>query len=72
MLDDRDGVLDDAHGDAWWAWLRLSNALALRDWPTIVTTTSVLGPASVAPSDETPGHGRPVGACLRTGKCSLV
>ncbi|MFG1918250.1 DEAD/DEAH box helicase [Micromonospora sp. NPDC048898] len=62
VLDDRDGVLDDAHGDAWRAWLRLSNALALRDWPTIVTTTSVVGPSSVAPSDETSGHGRPVGA----------
>ncbi|MBT8225806.1 MAG: DEAD/DEAH box helicase [Dactylosporangium sp.] len=60
VLDDRDAVLGDAHPEAWRAWLRLSNALVLRDWPTVVTTTSLVG-SSTAKSDETE-HSRPVGA----------
>ncbi|MEW2591124.1 DEAD/DEAH box helicase [Micromonospora aurantiaca] len=63
VLDDRDEVLDDAHAKAWRAWLRFSNALALRDWPTVVTTTSLVaglpGGASVA---DPAGPGRPMGA----------
>ncbi|MFF0372304.1 DEAD/DEAH box helicase [Micromonospora sp. NPDC005087] len=62
VLDDRDEVLNDAHADAWRAWLRLSNAFALRDWPTAVTTTSLVGPPSAVAVDETSGHGRPLGA----------
>ncbi len=42
VLDDRDGVLDQAHADAWREWLRISNATALRNWPTVVTTTSLV------------------------------
>jgi hypothetical protein len=61
VLDDRDAVLDDAHAEAWRAWLRLSNALALRDWPTTVTTTSLVAPSAPAIA-EPPGPGRPVGA----------
>ncbi|GAA4693931.1 DEAD/DEAH box helicase [Phytohabitans rumicis] len=62
VLDDRDAMLAEAHAEAWRAWLRLSNALALRDWPTTVTTTSLVAPSGPAPVDETPGPGRPVGA----------
>ncbi|WP_245701206.1 DEAD/DEAH box helicase [Sanguibacter gelidistatuariae] len=40
VLDDRDEALDVAHGDAWREWLRLGNHLALRDWPTTITTLS--------------------------------
>ncbi|GGK40666.1 helicase [Pilimelia terevasa] len=60
VLDDRDSVLDDAHADSWRAWLRLSNALALRDWPTVVTTTSAVGASGTESTDTE--HGRPVGA----------
>jgi ATP-dependent helicase YprA (DUF1998 family) len=59
VLDDRNSVLDDAHGDAWRAWLRLSNALALRDWPTVVTTTSLVEPSDS--DSDTADHARPVG-----------
>ena len=41
VLDDRESVLDAGHAEAWREWLRLSNALALRDWPTVVTTTGL-------------------------------
>jgi hypothetical protein len=41
VLDDREAVLDAGHADAWREWLRLSNALALRDWPTVITTTGL-------------------------------
>jgi hypothetical protein len=62
VLDDRDEVLDDAHADAWRAWLRLSNALAARDWPTVVTTTSDVT-SSIGTEYEVDRHGsRPVGA----------
>ena len=53
VLDDRSGKLDEAHADAWREWLRLSNALALREWPTVITTLTrtqqapVAAPASV-------------------------
>ncbi|PWU54785.1 heavy metal resistance protein CzcA [Micromonospora sp. S4605] len=63
VLDDRDEVLDDAHAKAWRAWLRFSNALALRDWPTVVTTTSLItGPSGSASTDGASGPGRPMGA----------
>jgi hypothetical protein len=54
VLDDRDEALDDAHADAWRAWLCLSNALALRDWPTVVTTTSLVAPAAFDTTDGRP------------------
>ncbi|QSB16871.1 DEAD/DEAH box helicase [Natronosporangium hydrolyticum] len=56
VLDDRDSALDEEHADAWRAWLRLANALALRDWPTTLTTTSLVGAATTAG-----GPGRPLG-----------
>ena len=52
VLDDRSGSIDTAHVESWKAWLRLSNALALRDWPTAVTTTSLSAAPTAAP---TPG-----------------
>jgi len=62
VLDDRDEVLDDAHADAWRAWLRLSNALAARDWPTVVTTTSDVA-STIDTEHEADRHSsRPVGA----------
>lgn len=65
VLDDRDESLDEAHADAWRAWLTLSNALALRDWPTVITTTNLLadeaatGPASAPTIDVAPQAPRP-------------
>jgi hypothetical protein len=50
LLDDRDGSVDGAHVDSWRQWLRLSNALALRDWPTVITTTSLSAAPTVAPA----------------------
>ena len=50
VLDDRCGSLDTAHADSWKEWLRLSNALALRDWPTVVTTTSQSAAPTAAPA----------------------
>jgi len=55
VLDDRPGQLDEVHADAWREWLRLSNALALREWPTIITTLSRTEQAPVpapAPTDR--------------------
>jgi ATP-dependent helicase YprA (DUF1998 family) len=49
VLDDRPEVIDDAHTEAWREWLRLSNCLALRDWPTIITTTRLVGSPADAP-----------------------
>ena len=43
VLDDRDEVLDEQHAGAWREWLRLSNSLALRDWPTTITTVQLVG-----------------------------
>ena len=43
VLDDRPEALSGTHADGWRAWLRLSNALALRDWPTVISTTSLVG-----------------------------
>jgi hypothetical protein len=48
VLDDRDTELDEAHASAWRQWLQLSNALALRDWPTAITTTSLSASAATA------------------------
>jgi len=48
VLDDRPGQLDDAHADAWREWLRLGNALALREWPTVITTLTRTQQAPVA------------------------
>ncbi|PXY20009.1 DEAD/DEAH box helicase [Prauserella flavalba] len=61
VLDDRDETLDDAHADAWRGWLRLANALTARDWPTVITTTSLVTPAS-APVEESTQEDRPLGA----------
>lgn len=57
VLDDRSEALDANHADAWREWLRLSNALALRDWPTTITTTSLVAtlPLTSGPSTAIPG-----------------
>ncbi|MEV4494547.1 DEAD/DEAH box helicase [Micromonospora arborensis] len=60
VLDDRSEMLGDNHADSWRAWLRLANALGLRDWPTTVTTTSLVEPVTAQPDQA--GPGRPVGA----------
>ena len=53
VLDDRPGALDSASSDAWHEWLRLSNALALREWPTTVTTvTRVLASPQTSPASR--------------------
>jgi len=55
VLDDRSGQLDETHADAWREWLRLSNALALREWPTVITTLTRTQQAPVvapAPADR--------------------
>lgn len=41
VLDDRTASIDSAHADAWREWLTVSNALALRDWPTTITTITL-------------------------------
>lgn len=48
ILDDRAEAIEDGqHADAWREWLRISNALNLRDQPTTITTvTDVLGQAT--------------------------
>jgi hypothetical protein len=48
VLDDRPQALDGSHVDAWRMWLRLSNALALRDWPTTITTLSLVADKTAA------------------------
>lgn len=52
VLDDRDGSLDSTHVESWQEWLRLSNALALRDWPTVITTTSRISTAAKPPAPK--------------------
>jgi hypothetical protein len=42
VLDDRSEALSGTHPDGWRSWLRLSNAMALRDWPTVITTTTLV------------------------------
>lgn len=61
VLDDREQALDAAHADAWRLWLQLSNAMSLRDWPTVITTSSrvdspvrALGTPAPAGSDGLP------------------
>ena len=60
VLDDRPASLSGTHADGWRWWLRLSNALALRDWPTVITTTTLVGagvdvaPTPTADGDLTP------------------
>jgi len=54
VLDDREQALDAAHADAWRLWLQLSNAMSLRDWPTVITTTSRVGRASTATATPEP------------------
>jgi len=56
VLDDRPEALSGTHADGWRAWLRLSNALALRDWPTVISTTSLVGAGvDVAPTPTADG-----------------
>jgi hypothetical protein len=63
VLDDRDSILDAAHTNAWRLWLQLSNALALRDWPTVITTTSLVStqPATVRQTEPAVTEGLPDG-----------
>jgi hypothetical protein len=56
VLDDRADSLTGDHADGWRRWLQLSNALALRDWPTTITTTTLVGAGAgvgAAPAAET-------------------
>ena len=55
VLDDRDTALDASHSDAWREWLRLSNALALRDWPTVITTTELAAAPEPVPAGPASG-----------------
>jgi hypothetical protein len=56
VLDDRPESFTGAHADGWRSWLRLSNALALRDWPTVITTTTLVGAGvDVAPTPTADG-----------------
>ncbi|HEY7813536.1 MAG TPA: helicase-related protein, partial [Nakamurella sp.] len=56
VLDDRLDSLTGTHADGWRSWLRLSNALALRDWPTVITTTTLVGAGvDVAPTPTADG-----------------
>ncbi|CAM3470417.1 DEAD/DEAH box helicase [Occultella aeris] len=52
VLDDRPEILDEAHAQAWREWLQLSNALNLRDWPTVITTTSGAAAVGTTPTSE--------------------
>jgi hypothetical protein len=63
VIDDRDEVLhDDDHADAWREWLRISNALNLREQVTSITAvTDVLTQAvPQAAKAATPGAGAEV------------
>lgn len=55
VLDDRTEALDAGHADAWRRWLRLSNALDLRDWPTTITTVTAWQTAQEEGSGPTAG-----------------
>ncbi|MET0494359.1 MAG: DEAD/DEAH box helicase [Actinoplanes sp.] len=54
VLDDREQALDAAHSDAWRLWLQLSNAMSLRDWPTVITTSSRVGGLVTAAATSEP------------------
>ncbi|HEY3736088.1 MAG TPA: DEAD/DEAH box helicase [Jatrophihabitans sp.] len=60
VLDDRPGHLNDAHADSWRHWLRLSNALALRDRPTVITTVTATDDSLLAPVAPPDTGRRPV------------
>lgn len=69
VLDDRDESLDSSHAAAWRAWGRLSNVLALRDWPTVITTLTLVDsevsgatalPRAATEVEAEPGGGRGV------------
>ncbi|HEY5516483.1 MAG TPA: DUF1998 domain-containing protein, partial [Pengzhenrongella sp.] len=59
VLDDRAPSLDDSHRVAWREGLRLSNALALRDWPTVVTTLSLVEQQGASSTVVVPPEGDP-------------
>lgn len=50
VLDDRTEALGELHADGWRSWLRLSNALVLRDWPVVITTVSRVATEVAAPT----------------------
>jgi len=56
VIDDDDENLSQADADAWRAWLRFSNAMALRDWPTTLTTYSLTQRLDLAFPDHTGIH----------------
>lgn len=56
VLDDRDEAFDASHAEAWQLWLQLSNALALRDWPTAITTTSLTAAVATRPPTPEPAN----------------
>ncbi|WP_336251064.1 DUF1998 domain-containing protein [Stomatohabitans albus] len=48
VLDDRQASLADGR-ESWQAWLRYANAMALRDWPTTITTLSLVDASLATP-----------------------
>jgi hypothetical protein len=42
VVDDSDEAVSQTDSTAWREWLRFSNAMALRDWPTTITTCSLV------------------------------
>jgi hypothetical protein len=54
VLEDRPGRLDNSHGAGWQEWLRLSNALGPRDWPTEITTVTLARAAASEPRAGVP------------------
>ena len=56
VLDDRDEALfADQHDDAWREWLRISNALNLREQPTVITAVSDVSVEAVPHPATIPG-----------------
>jgi hypothetical protein len=61
VVDDDIATLTRADDDAWRNWLRFSNAMALRDWPTTVTARSLVEDGQL---NETPASQGPITAQL--------
>ncbi len=53
VVDDHDQALLADDSAAWRSWLRFSNAMALRDWPTEITTSSLIAAGELKYQDET-------------------
>jgi hypothetical protein len=61
VLDDRAEAFDGDHAGAWRRWLRLSNSVALCDWPAAITTVSqITPPDGLVTAPPAPRPTRPV------------